>query len=145
MYKTIRDAVFTVIMLVLTAIGLNWNTTALQKQEPSIVSQSVLNAHASTTFPIDISFAQASVNLGQEQKINLATNANSQLKIMVEYADGTVAQAFQASANNDGTYALNFSGNNFREVGVVVVMIVAKSGNQTSQVESEFNLTAPAQ
>lgn len=141
MNKVVRNTVFTIILLVLTGLGLNWNTALLAKDQPLSIEKSVVSAQTTGSFNVGVTFNKSSVTLGQNQTISIVTEPNANLKIVVQYAGGIVDEAFTARTNPDGSYIFGFTENNFRNTGVVIVKVLATSDKQTSQGEAEFNLT----
>ena len=145
MPKMVRNSIFTLIVLVLTALGLSWNKNIARNGDPVQISSTVLSAEATKTkqaFPLAVEFAQTRVKLGQTQEMKITTVPNARLEIVTVYPNGSVnnAQTLRATADETGRYRLKFKLDDFSYLGVFETRVLARSGNQESQGSARFAL-----
>jgi len=79
MPKLVRNSIFTLVILALTALGLNWNKSIVLRSDPVQISDTVLSADVSRTkqpFLLEVEFAQERLKLGQTQEMRITTTAN---------------------------------------------------------------------
>jgi hypothetical protein len=141
----VRNSVFTLVILALTAVGLNWNKNIVRHSDPVQISNTVLSAEtvrSSQPFPLTIEFDQPHVKLGQTQEMKISTIANASLEIATVYPDGSVsnAQTLQATADETGHYKLKFKLDDFSYLGVFETRVIARSNNEKSQSSARFAL-----
>jgi len=145
MPKLVRNSIFTLVILALTALGLNWNKSIVLRSDPVQISDTVLSADVSRTkqpFLLEVEFAQERLKLGQTQEMRITTTANAQLEIVTVYPNGSVnnPQTLRATSDETGRYKLKFKLDDFSYLGVVETRVVARSNNQKSQSLARFAL-----
>ncbi len=145
MSKMVRNSIFTLIVLALTAVGLNWNKSLVRHSDPVQISSTVLSAEATNTeqtFPLAVEFAKPRVKLGQTQEMKITTVPNATLEIVTVYPDGSVnnAQTLRATADETGHFKLKFKLDDFSYLGVFETRVLARSNMQTSHGSARFAL-----
>ena len=145
MAKLVRNTVFTIVVLALTAVGLNWNKSVVRNDDPIHISDTVLSSFSNESqhmFPLTIKFGQTNLKLGQYQDMEIFTQANALLQIVTIYPDGSIdnSQTRRAAADETGRYSMKFRLDDFTQLGVFQTKILAQSGNQESQTSGSFVL-----
>ncbi|MCR4306992.1 MAG: hypothetical protein NUV80_00315 [Candidatus Berkelbacteria bacterium] len=145
MSKMVRNSIFTLIVLALTAVGLSWNKQIVRHADPVQISNTVLSSETQgdrQSFPLKIEFTQTRVKLGQTQELKITTIANATLEIVTVYPDGSVnhAQTLRATADETGRYKLKFKLDDFSYLGVFETRVLAHSNNQEAQSSARFAL-----
>ncbi len=145
MVKLVRNTVFTIVVLSLTAFGLSWNKSIVRNRDPVQISATVLSAVSDSdkqVFPLSLKFARTHVKLGQYQEIIITTLAHAELQIVTVYPNGSLnnPQTLRAIADETGHYRLKFKLDDFAFLGVFQTKVLARSGNQESQVSGRFAL-----
>lgn len=145
MSKMVRNSIFTLIILALTAVGLNWNKSVVRHSDPVQISSTVLSSETTNTkqaFPLSVEFAQSRVKLGQVQEMKITTAPNATLEIVTVYPDGSVnnAQTLRAAADETGRFRLKFKLDDFGYLGVFETRVLAYSNSQVSQGSARFAL-----
>jgi len=145
MSKMVRNSIFTLIILALTAVGLNWNKNIVRHSDPVQISSTVLSAETTITkqaFPLLVEFAQPRVKLGQTQEMKITTVPNATLEIVTVYPDGSVnnAQTLRAAADETGRFKIKFKLDDFSYLGVFETRVLAHSNGQESRSSARFAL-----
>lgn len=141
----VRNSIFTLIILALTAVGLNWNKSIARHSDPVQISSTVLSSETVETkqaFTLKVEFAQPRVKLGQVQEMRVSTVPNATLEIVTVYPNGSVsnAQTLRATADETGRFKLKFKPDDFSILGVFETRVLAHSNNQESQSSARFAL-----
>ncbi|MDP3993244.1 MAG: hypothetical protein Q8Q05_03495 [bacterium] len=145
MSKLVRNSIFTLVILALTAVGLSWNKQIVRRGDPVQISNTVLSAETTNTnqpFLLKIEFAQQRLKLGQTQEMKISTVANATLEIVTVYPDGSVnhAQTLRATADETGRYKLKFKLDDFGYLGVFETRVLAQANNQEFRSSARFAL-----
>jgi len=149
MSKLVRNAIFTVIVLGLTAVGLSWTRHVTQKNDPVQISETVLSAAQASVeqpFPLSVQFVRSHLNLGQFQTLQLTTVPNAVLRIVTVYPSGQVnnPQTLMATSDETGRYSLRFKLDDFSLLGAFETKVIAQSGGQQAEAIGRFALQAAA-
>lgn len=145
MSKIIRNSIFTVIVLILTAIGLSWNKQIVRSGDPVQISNTVLSVASTKVkqpFPLSVEFSKTHIKLGQYQEMKITTAANAKLEIVTVYPNGNVnnPQTLRASADETGRFFLKFKLDDFADLGVFETRVLARANDQQSQDAARFAL-----
>lgn len=146
MPKHIRNSIFTVVALSLTAFGLSWNQQISKQKDPVFISSSVLSENLTKEneqpFPLKLDIARTHVKLGQYQEYKISTQPGAELEIVTVYPSGSInnPQTLQATTDETGSYSLKFKLDNFTHLGIFQIKVVAHLGSQSSQASGRFAL-----
>lgn len=145
MAKLVRNSIFTVVALILTAVGLHWNKNISQSQDPIQIVATVLSSASnpdSQDFPLVLKFGQSRVKLGQYQEVSITTRPNVNLQIVTIYPNGTInnTQTRRAQTDETGRYSFRFKLDDFSLLGVFQVKVLSQAGNQESRASGSFVL-----
>lgn len=142
MGKVIRNTIFTLIALGLTAIGLGWTHKISNLNNPVQISSLVLSASKSAhqAFPLTLEFARSYVKLGQYQELTVSTLPNAELEIVTVYPNGSInnPQTLNATADETGKYSMKFKLDDFAYLGVFETKVLARANNSQSQTTGRF-------
>lgn len=143
MLKLARNTVFTIIILILAAVGLNWSRQVSLSTDPVQISQTVLSAAANSNaqnFPLTVTFIKPRLTIGQTQELQIATVPQATLAILTIYPNGSVSnpQTLTAKTDETGHYSLKFKLDDFANLGVFETKVVATSGAQQATSSSRF-------
>jgi len=146
MPKHIRNSIFTLIILVMTAFGLSWNQQIAHQKDPVFISKSVLS-EASTKndnqpFPLKLEFSRSHVKLGQYQEYRIQTDPGAELEIVTIYPNGSInnPQTFRAKTDETGKFVSKFKLDDFSFLGIFQVEIIARSNGKKSDASGRFAL-----
>lgn len=147
MAKSIRNTLFTAVILSLTALGLSWNRQAIGRYQPPFTTSPAALAFTSVTetsqtFPLALEFSRPQLKLGQYQLLQVTTVANAQLEIVTIYPDGSQSnpQTLVGSADAQGRYRLRFQLDDFHLLGKFLTTVRAISNGQVAQTNAQFSL-----
>ncbi|MEK7202176.1 MAG: hypothetical protein AAB669_01435 [Patescibacteria group bacterium] len=145
MSKMVRNSIFTLIILALTAVGLSWNKRIVRYGDPVQISNTVLSAEAFNVdqpFSLKVEYVQQRLKLGQTQEMKITTVANAKLEIVTVYPNGSVnhAQTLRATADETGRYKLKFKLDDFGYLGVFETRVLARANNQEARSSARFAL-----
>ncbi len=147
MSKTIRNTLFTVAILTLTALGVEWNREIAKQQTPVAIGETVLAEFAggeasSGQFNLEVKLSRTNVLLGQYQVVSVQTLPFAQLDIALIKPDGTFdqEQTVRAVADELGRYSQRFRLDDFHALGRFELMIKARSGDQSAASRAVFTL-----
>lgn len=145
MAKLVRNSIFTILALLLTAVGLQWNQKVVRQTDPIAISETVLSAASAEdkqVFPLKLEFARTHVKLGQYQEIKITTLPYAELKIVTVYPNGSInnPQTVQASSDETGHYSMKFKLDDFAFLGVFQTKVLASANGQESQTSARFAL-----
>lgn len=145
MSKLVRNSIFTLIVLALTAVGLSWNKKIVRNGDPVQISSTVLstqNLEANQPFPLSVEFAQPRLKLGQYQQMRILTVPNAKLEIVTVYPNGSIdnPQTLRATADETGRYTLKFKLDDFALLGLFETRVLARSNNKEAQSLARFAL-----
>lgn len=145
MSKVVRNTVFTLVILALTAFGLGWNKQKLQKTDPVRISQNVLSSVESDDeqpFKLELKFDRSHVKLGQYQEMSIQTEPFAELEIVTVYPNGSInnPQTLRATASETGQYANKFKLTDFAHLGVFETVVRATLGDKSAKTTGRFAL-----
>ena len=144
MGKIIRNTIFTLIALALTAVGLHWNHQSVSSNDPVQISQTVLSAAADDvqTFPLTVSFDHPRLKLGQYQTLLVATSPKASLDIVTIYPTGNSSnpQTLHAFSDETGHYSLKFKIDDFTNLGLFETRVIAHLNGSSSEATAHFAL-----
>jgi hypothetical protein len=148
MAKLVRNSIFTVIAVVLTAVGVGWNRRVMKDKDPVSIGQTVLAdqpalaASSQTTIPLEVSFAHPVIKLGQTQELIVKTQPRAELKIVTIYPNGSInnPQTLTATADDVGQYSLKYKLADFHYLGTFQTVVEATVGGQTVEGRASFVL-----
>lgn len=147
MSKTLRNSLFTVVAVSLTAVGVGWNRQVIKDKDPVAIGQTVLaeqpvESLAATGLPVSASYSRPNVKLGQSEELTVKTAPNADLEIVTIYPNGSVnnPQTLTATADEVGQYTLQFTPDDFHYLGIFQTVVVAKLGGETGQAKTTFTL-----
>ena len=145
MSKLVRNSIFTLAILALTAVALSWNKSVGRRSDPVQISNTVLSAESVKTkqpFPLAVEFAESRLKLGQPQVMKIKTVANAKLEIVTVYPNGRIenAQTVRATADETGQYTMKFRIDDFAYLGIIESRVLARSNNRESQSLARFAL-----
>lgn len=149
MSKTVRNSIFTTFVVLLTAVGLNWNKQIAHQANPVAIGQSVLASDvkdAAINFPLSVKFSRPRLELGQTQQLIVKTAPAATLDIATVYPDGSVVndQTLRTTADDQGRYTLRFTVDSFRDLGrFQTVVVVTTVGGQKAKASSTFLAVSP--
>ena len=127
MSRVIRNTFFTIVALIMTTVGLEWNKDTAKQNDPVTISQAVLASQLETkeatedqVFPLEISFSRQVVRLGQYQVVTFRTVPRAKLDIVTQYPNGSInnSQTLRAVADENGVFTQKYKLDNFRFLGV---------------------------
>ncbi len=152
MSKLVRNSIFTLIILILTALGLGWNKSIVRRGDPVQISSAVLSAQSVEThspFSLAVKFAEPRLKLGQYQEMEISTVVGASLEIVTVYPNGSIdnPQTLRAVADETGQYKLRFKLDDFAFLGVFEARVIARSNGQVARASTRFALQtwAPAE
>lgn len=148
MSRTLRNTFFTIVVLVLTTVGLSWNRTTTQQRNPVTISEAVLASQTEPSnseeqpFPLTVSFSREIVRLGQTQTVTFTTVPNAQLEIVTQYPNGSVnnSQTQKVTVDQTGIYTQKYKLDDFHFLGVFHVSAIAYTNNRTATASEKFVL-----
>lgn len=149
MFKIVRNTAFTALALVLTAVGLSWNSRVALKNDPVAISQAVLASQTdqpvsddNQQIPLEVDLSRKTVRLGQLQVVTITTVPGAELDIVTQYPDGSVnnSQTVRVVADQNGRYIQRYRLDNFRHLGVFHKTVVATTPTRTTTVGRKFVL-----
>ena len=145
MAKLVRNSLFTLVILILTAIGLSWNKKVVRQADPIQISNTVLSAASAEDkhdFPLKLEFTRRHVKLGQYQEMKIATLANAELQIVTIYPTGSInnPQTVRAVADETGHYSMKFKLDDFAFLGVFQTKVLARFNGRESQTSGRYAL-----
>ena len=149
MSRVIRNTFFTIVVLIMTTVGLEWNKDIAKQNDPVTISQAVLasqleikEATEDQVFPLEISFSRQVVRLGQYQVVTFRTVPRAKLDIVTQYPNGSInnSQTLRAVADENGVFTQKYKLDNFRFLGVFHVSAIATIKNRTNTVLEKFVL-----
>lgn len=145
MSKLVRNSIFTLAILALTAVGLSWNKQIVRHGDPVQISNTVLSAEAFNVdqpFLLKIEYVEQRLKLGQVQEMKISTAANATLEIVTVYPDGSInhPQTLRAKADETGRYKLKFKLDDFSYLGVFETRVLAQANNQEARGSARFAL-----
>ncbi len=145
MAKLVRNSLFTLVILILTAIGLSWNKKVVRQADPIQISNTVLSAASAEDkqdFPLKLEFTRRHVKLGQYQEMKIATLANAELQIVTIYPTGSInnPQTIRAVADETGHYSMKFKLDDFAFLGVFQTKVLARFNGRESQTSGRYAL-----
>ncbi len=148
MSRTLRNTFFTIVALILTTLGLNWNREITVQRDPVTISEAVLASQneASQTeeqpFPLAITFSREVVRLGQSQTVTFTTVPGAELEIVTQYPNGSVnnSQTLKMTVDGSGSYVQKYKLDDFHFLGVFHVTAVAYTNNRTATASEKFVL-----
>lgn len=141
--KTFRNIVFTIVLLVLTAVGIRWNKGISSTHSPVAIGSSVL-AEGQTTkeddFPLELELSRSTLKLGQVQVVTIKTAQFADLEVVTVYPDGKYdrEQTFDARADEVGSYRFKFQPNSFRYLGTFRLIVKARLVDKVAYAEKVF-------
>ncbi|MBI4948335.1 hypothetical protein HY844_02155 [Candidatus Berkelbacteria bacterium] len=148
MIRVIRNTVFTILVIWLSALGIKLNHNA-QTKEPTSLEKSVLAAsnfadNEDKTFELEVNLENEAVKLGQVQTANIKTLPNAQLEIVVLLPTNEISSEFSttATADSSGNYQHKIKLSNFKYLGLIQVTVVARVGNKSSEDTARYVLQA---
>lgn len=147
MSKSIRNTVFTSILLVLTGLGVSWNEVVALQRTPVAIGQSVLAEFSGGertvgSFQLNVEISRQEMLLGQTQVVTIQTLPFADLDLVLKKNDGTFDEQLttHVSADELGRYSWQFRLNDFRSVGTLEVIVKAILGVETSAARKIFTL-----
>lgn len=147
MGKSIRNTLFTAVVLTLAALGISWNRQAVESKRPPInVSPAVLAFDSlnqpDQSFPLKLEFSRPKLKLGQYQLLTINTEPNAQLEITTTYPDGSTdnPQTLVATSDENGQYQLRFQLNDFKLLGSFFTYVHSVNNGQTADTSGQFSL-----
>lgn len=146
MLKVVRNTAFTILALGLTSAGLGWNKNIAANQLPLGSQQAVLAAQLrddeTPAFPVNLTFASNAVRLGQFQEITITTVPEARLDIVTTYPDSSNnhPQTLSAMADQQGNYQLRFKLDDWHNLGLFTVSVIAATGNKIAHTSGRFVL-----
>lgn len=145
MAKTIRNTLFTLVVLSLTAVGINWSRQTNQRQTQLAVGRAALAGLTISAgdllrdFPLEVSLKPV-IDLGQNQTIAIRTQPFADLEILIIAADGqpnsNISQ--KAVADELGLSTYTFKSSDFHQLGIFQVLVTADLGSSRSQEQDQF-------
>ena len=146
MHKIVRNTVFTLVAVGLTAFGVGWHQKSNKIVDPTVISQKVLASPiteaADSGLALTVELARDRVKLGQYQTVTVKTAPFADLDIVTIYPNGSVnnPQTVKDKANELGLYEMKYKLSDFHFLGVFQVLVHATSGSQEVQKSSQFVL-----
>ncbi|MDP3992718.1 MAG: hypothetical protein Q8Q05_00665 [bacterium] len=145
MSKLVRNSIFTLVVLALTALGLSWNKQIVRHADPVQISNTVLSAESTNVnqpFLLKVEFAKLHLKLGQTQEMKISTVPNATLEIVTVYPNGSVnhGQTLRATADETGRYRMKFKLDDFGYLGVFETRVLAQANNQEARSSARFAL-----
>ncbi|MEX1051872.1 MAG: hypothetical protein WEC83_00585 [Patescibacteria group bacterium] len=148
MSRTLRNTFFTIVVLILTTLGLSWNRETAAQHDPVTISQAVLASRVENSaaqeqlFPLTINFTRQVVRLGQSQTITFTTVPGAQLEIVTQYPNGSVnnSQTVKVTVDDTGSFVQKYKLDDFHFLGVFHVSAVAYTENRTATASEKFVL-----
>jgi len=148
MKKAIRNTVFTVIAVSLTATSISWNKK-VQGSQPirerlseTTAVLAVQETPAAEAFAFKLSVAKPYLKLNQSQVVTIETLPNTQLEIVVSYPNGSVNNSLTRTVNSDekGQYRFDFKLSDFRFLGLFQISVTATNEDKVQTKTSRFIL-----
>jgi hypothetical protein len=140
--KAVRNTVFTVAVLALTAVGVQWNEQVAGHRRPVAVNQAVLAqaVNVRDDFPLKLELSRDVVRLGQVQVVSVETSPFADLEIIATGPDGSSdrAETFATTADETGRFSFRFKLDDFRDLGSFTLTVKARLGNGTSYEQKSF-------
>lgn len=147
MSKTIRNTLFTALLLTLTALGVNWNEEIARQATPVAIGQAVLaefsgGEQSNGDLNLEIQLSRPTVLLGQYQVVSIQTVPFAELDLALLNSDGLFDAKLtrHATADELGAYRWRFQQNDFAAVGLVSVLVRARAGDQLAASRATFTL-----
>ncbi|MEK7548374.1 MAG: hypothetical protein AAB499_00545 [Patescibacteria group bacterium] len=145
MLAAIRNTFLTGLALVATVYGVGWNQQALRYNGPEKVSQRVrasLTSAIRNQLPLRLTLSDSTIRLGDWQEITVSTSPLAEVELALVYPDGRSDRPptanGQASAN--GRWQTKVKLDDWRQLGVFRVLVVARLNNRQSQASASFVL-----
>lgn len=149
MSRAIRNTFFTIVALIMTTVGLEWNEDTARQNNPVAISQAVLASQLETeeeteeqNFPLTIDFSRQVIRLGQTQRVTFTTVPGAKLDIVTQYPNGSInnSQTLKVTADENGQYRQKYKLDNFRFLGVFHVSVIATIENRTNTALEKYVL-----
>lgn len=147
MWKTVRNTAFTVVVLLLTSLGLRWHSRVARSQSFVVAGATVLAGQtfnsATPDFPLKINFNSPQVRLGQAETVTITTLPGAKLDVVTQYPDGSVTHpaTFQMSVGGGGSQTFTVLIDDFHNLGLVRISAVATIGTKTTQTIGQYQVT----
>ncbi len=147
MFKIVRNTLFTIAVVALTALGLRWHSQVAKSQSFVTAGATVLAGETfnsdSPNFPLTISFNSPQVRLGQAETVTITTLPGVHLDVVTQYPDGSTNHddTFQEVTSSSGSQSFTITIGDFHNLGLVRISAVATSGTKSSQAIGQFQVT----
>jgi len=155
MSKTIRNTLFTALILVLTGLGVSWNEDIARQKTPVAIGETVLAEFsaaelASGDLSLEVDLSRQTILLGQYQVVTIQTLPFADLDLALRLPDGQfdASQTTRKTADELGRYRWRFQVDDFQSIGRMEVLVKAGLGAQRAAIRQAFvvqtwNLAAP--
>lgn len=145
MPKSIRNTLFTAVLLALTGFGVSWNEEIARQQTPVAIGQSVLaefsgREQTAGSLRLDTELSRDTVLLGQYQVVTIRTVPFAELDLALQRPTGEFDANLTRKAEADelGVYRWRFLVNDFGLVGSPIVLVKAKAGDEYAARRRSF-------
>lgn len=145
--KTIRNTTFTVIVVVLTGVGVAWNKRTVAERQPVAIGQTVLAEVSSgkrQDFKLKVELSRSTVKLGQYQVITITALPFSNLHIVATSGNGNYErpETRRVTADETGRYSFRFKVADFHDLGMFTIAVKASSGAESANATETFTVQA---
>lgn len=145
MSKTLRNTLFTALLLGLTGLGVSWNEEIARERTPIAIGETVLaefsgQEQSTGNMKLEVELSRAAVLLGQYQVVTIETLPFADLDLALQKADGqfVVEQTLRSTADELGRYQWRFRVNDFGSVGPLQALVRASLGDKSAARRSSF-------
>jgi len=143
--KSIRNTAFTLIILVLTAVGLEWNNQVVKNRRAELAANSSVvsssNSKNSSSVSLEITIDKPQIKVSETFELTILTNPNAALEISLFSPKPDVTPIrTTAQADGDGKYVYIYQMNDYNFLGRVVVEAVATSNKKSTTITDTFLL-----
>lgn len=145
MLAAIRNTFLTALALVASVIGVGWNRQTVQQDQPALVSQRVRSALTSgvrNQLPLTLTLTASTLRLGDWQEITVLTAPSAEVELAIVYPDGRSDRppTARAQASPTGQFTTRFQLNDWRQLGVFQVIVIASAGARQAKAKASFVL-----
>lgn len=144
MIKAIRNTLFTLIAVGLTAMGLSWNRGYVEGREPLLPDNPIISTEKSTdldiTIPLTVTVKRPIVKVNQFQEIEIATAPGAVLEVITTYPNGSInnPQTMNVVADSSGKYVYKYKLENVEYLGKFETQVNATLDGKTASVTKRF-------
>lgn len=150
--KTVRNTIFTIIVVILTGLGVVWNKNSIDRQKPVAIGQTVLadvsaTGSAQDDFPLHVELSRSVVRLGQYQVVSISTQPFAELNIVTSGSNNRYErpETFRTTADETGKYVFRFRLDDFHDLGQFELVVQAKLADQRASAKQVFELKSWAE